>query len=107
MTKKKPEEPPWRPAKPGELNHALVDRWTFIHLSAGMAMAGLGVSPLGMLFVAVAWETLVEPRLKRRFPEAFLPATQDSFQNSIGDVAANVVGNMLGHRLLAGLKKRR
>jgi hypothetical protein len=87
-----------RKALPGELNYSFADRWTAVHFAAGMGLGKLGVSPLGMLGLAVAWE-IVEPTLKRKMPKMFFPATQDTLANQVGDVTAGVVGNLLFHKL--------
>lgn len=78
-------------AKPGELNYALVDRYTAAHGAWGFLLAA-GRIPLGYTIAfAVGWELLERP-LKDAFPKLFPYRTQDSFQNAAGDALAMVAG---------------
>ena len=81
----------YRAAEPGEINHAVVDRFTIAHFAVGVLM-GAGRMPWwGALAIAVGWE-LVERPLKRSAPQIFPHATQDTVQNAVGDAVAMMAG---------------
>ena len=68
------------------INGSLVDRFTLAHLAAGYVLGGyFGVNTVTA--IAVAWEILERPA-KRRYPQWFPHATQDTPRNMIGDVVA-------------------
>lgn len=79
------------PARPGEVNYHLVDRYTVAHFATGV---GLGVARLQWwqaLIFAVGWE-IVETPLKRAIPKAFPYHSEDSLANALGDVAGMMAG---------------
>lgn len=79
------------PAKPGEVNHGSVDRFTLVHASVGacFGLAGLGFGAACAL--AVAWE-LAEDPLKAYVPRLFPHATRDTLRNAVADVLAAMLG---------------
>lgn len=80
-----------RTAFPGEINHALVDRYTVGHAAVGVLL-GLGRAPWWLaLVVALGWEVVERP-LKNAFPRAFPYATQDTLGNSLLDAGAMMAG---------------
>ena len=82
------------PAKRGELNYALADRYTAAHGAVGFILgAGRFSLPAAVAF-AVGWEFLERP-LKDNFPNLFPSGTQDSAQNAAGDAVAMVGGFLL------------
>lgn len=72
-------------------NHAVVDRYTIAHLGVGLVYGALGLSFLPALGLAVGWEIAERP-LKERVPAIFPQASQDSWPNMIGDIAAVMLG---------------
>jgi hypothetical protein len=95
-----------RRARPGEPNHGLVDRYTPWHVVWGgiMGMSGIVSWPVA-LGLSIAWEILEHP-LKDHVPVLFPKSTQDTLANSAGDIAANMIGWSLGHRLLHRQRRR-
>ena len=93
------------PARPGEVNYHMFDRYTAAHAATGI---GLGVARLKWwqaLIFAVGWE-IIETPLKRAIPQIFPYDSEDTFLNAAGDV----VGMMTGYgvwRLLDSAAKRR
>ena len=81
-----------RPARPGEIDYPVVDRYTWAHFAWGVILGAARMPWWGAAGTAVGWE-LAERPLKRRVPQLF-PAkgTQDSLQNSIGDAVAMMGG---------------
>lgn len=79
------------PAKKGEINYALVDRFTFVHFMIGCFYGILGLSFLLTITLSIVWELLENP-LKANFPALFPHATADTLQNSIGDCTAVILG---------------
>lgn len=79
------------PAKPGEINYPLVDRFTAVHGAVGFALGAARLSFPSILAVAVGWELLERP-LKENLPGLFPRRSQDSFQNALGDAVAMLVG---------------
>lgn len=73
------------------MNYALVDRFTLVHASIGVAYALLGLGFVVALFLALAWE-FVENPLKAHLPMIFPHATRDTLRNAIGDVLAVLAG---------------
>jgi hypothetical protein len=88
-----------RKARPGEVNHPPVDRFTLAHAAIGAAYALLGLGLLPVVALALAWE-LVENPLKAWLPKLFPHATADTLPNSIGDTAAVLLGWTLARTLL-------
>jgi hypothetical protein len=80
-----------RPAVPGEINYALLDRFTLIHFGIGVGYGFLGLSFFLVVLMAIAWE-LVENPLKAYVPFLFPHATSDSLRNSVGDTLAVISG---------------
>lgn len=78
-------------AKPGEVNHDLVDRFTFVHATIGALYGVFGLGPTSALLLALAWEAIENP-LKARVPAIFPHATRDTFRNAAGDVVAVMCG---------------
>jgi len=82
----------WPPlAKPGEVNHDCVDRFTLVHASIGVVygLGGLGLTSVCVL--AVGWE-LVENPLKAWCPRVFPSATRDTLRNAVCDTLAVFAG---------------
>jgi hypothetical protein len=79
------------PAKRGEVNHALADRFTLVHASLGAGAGWLGWSLPWAFAFAVTWE-LVENPLKAYLPRIFPHATKDTLRNAVGDVLAFLGG---------------
>ncbi len=79
------------PSKPGEVNYDLVDRFTFVHASIGVAYGLAGIGPVWTCVLAVAWE-LVENPMKAYLPRIFPHATSDTLRNAIGDMLAVLSG---------------
>jgi hypothetical protein len=80
-----------RKALPGEINYALVDRFTIAHGAVGFTLGAARVPLPYAIAIAIGWE-LVENPLKRNFPGLFPSKTQDSLQNATGDALAMVAG---------------
>ena len=78
-------------ARPGEINHALIDRFTLAHVSIGAGYALANFSFAIVLVLAVLWEVVEDP-LKARLPRLFPNATGDTFRNATGDVLAVLCG---------------
>ena len=89
-----------RQAKPGEINGDLVDRFTLLHLLAGMALGAAGASVPLALGVGTVWE-FVERPLKDRVPVIFPDSSQDTPLNAVGDSLAVALGCALA-RFLRG-----
>ncbi len=79
------------PARRGEVNYAMVDRFTLVHASIGVIYALLGLKFVVALLLALAWE-FVENPLKAHLPMVFPNATRDTLRNAIGDVLAVLAG---------------
>jgi len=79
------------PAKPGEVNYHLVDRFTLVHASIGVVYAFCGLGFAIVLALAVLWELLENP-MKAYLPWVFPHATKDTFRNALGDTVAVVAG---------------
>jgi len=80
-----------RPARPGEINYALLDRFTFAHFGIGIGYGLLGFTFNVSIGLAFAWELLENP-LKANLPFLFPHATADTFRNIVGDILALTVG---------------
>lgn len=78
-------------AKPGQINHATVDRFTLGHVAIGVIMGLVNVPPTWAWAVAIGWELLERP-LKKNIPEIFPHPEQDTLPNAIGDIAAMLIG---------------
>ena len=96
-------------AKPGEINYALFDRFTFAHAAWGAVMERLGAKATTAVGFAIGWE-LLEDALKKTVPHAFpykpnlFPfEAKDSFDNRVGDI----IGVMAGWALSRALAKPR
>jgi hypothetical protein len=89
------------PAKPGEVNHAFVDRFTLVHASIGALYALAGLSAVSACVLALGWELLENP-LKAYLPRLFPNATRDTLRNAVGDVLALMCGWTLTHWLANG-----
>lgn len=86
------------PAKKGEVNYSLVDRFTLAHAAIGVAYGAMGLGFPLVLILAVGWEVVENP-LKAYLPRLFPGGTADTFANIIGDVVAVICG-WLGYLLL-------
>ncbi len=80
-----------RPAKPGEINYPMLDRFTFAHLAIGCVYSFLGFDFILVGLLAIGWE-LIENPIKANMPWMFPHGTSDTLQNAIGDVLAVLVG---------------
>ena len=74
-------------AGPGQINHALFDTYSLAHAAVGLILSVMGVGLGTMLFITIGWE-LAERTLKDLVPAIFPHPTQDTFANSVGDVAS-------------------
>lgn len=86
------------PAKPGEINYPLVDRFTFAHFAIGLGYGYMEFSFWLALLLAVGWE-IVENPLKYYASFMFPHGTCDTLQNVLGDVLA-VLGGWAVYRFL-------
>lgn len=82
---------PLPPAREGEINYSLFDRFTLVHGLIGVSYALLGLSFLPALLLALAWE-LVENPLKTYVPRIFPNATRDTLRNALSDILAVLMG---------------
>ncbi len=81
-------------AKPGEINYAFFDRFTFVHFGVGV-LYSIAQIPISFVFLlAILWE-LVENPLKAYLPFIFPHATKDTYKNALGDILAVVLGSIL------------
>jgi hypothetical protein len=81
-----------RTAGPGEINHALFDPYSLVHGLVGVVAAiVLRLGLVATLAIAVGWE-FAEHVLKDLVPRAFPHPTQDTWQNSAGDVISTMIG---------------
>jgi len=78
-------------AKPGEVNHDCVDRFTLVHASIGVVYGLVGLGLGFTLALAVGWE-LVENPLKAYLPRLFPNATRDTLRNAVCDGLAVLAG---------------
>ena len=75
------------PAKPGEINYPMFDRFSFVHFAIGVLYYFLGFQFPTAFILAVGWE-LIENPLKANLPQIFPHATADTIQNAVGDIIA-------------------
>lgn len=87
-----------RPARPGETNYEFIDVFTLHHMMMGTVMGAAGFSALQALGTTIAWE-LVEPTLKRTYPDMFPSHTIDTVSNKVGDTTYWMMGWLLGYAL--------
>lgn len=81
-----------RTALPGEDNYHFVDRFTAGHAAFGV-LAGLGRLPWwATLASGLFFDLVVERQLKDAWPKIWPNATQDTWQNIVGDTIAMMVG---------------
>ena len=80
-----------RPAKKGEINYTLFDRFTVAHFFIGIVYALLKFNFGVTIFLAVGWEVIENP-LKANFPSLFPHGTADTLQNSLGDILGVMCG---------------
>jgi hypothetical protein len=81
-----------RIAGPGEYNHGLFDVYSLAHGSVGVIAAlVIGLGFWATLALAVGWE-VVEHVGKNLAPRLFPYPTQDTLENSIGDVLSTLIG---------------
>jgi hypothetical protein len=83
-------------AGPGTVNHALFDRFSLVHMSAGIGFGALGLGFFPMLILATGWE-LAEHVMKDCIPHVFVHPSQDTLVNAFGDVLVTMVGWTIGH----------
>ena len=83
--------PELEPARPGEVNYPIFDRFTLAHLAVGATYGFLALSFLAAALLAVAWE-FVENPLKANFPRIFPHASRDTLRNAVGDIVAVLTG---------------
>ena len=76
------------------VNSGVIDRWTGVHLGAGLALGWVGVSPAGAVAVGSLFE-LAENLAKERRPELFPHPSPDSALNTAGDLMAIGLGAWL------------
>ena len=79
------------PSKPGEVNHDLVDRFTFVHVAVGVACGFAGFGLVAIVVLVVVWE-LVENPMKAYLPRLFPHATSDTPGNAVVDALAALAG---------------
>lgn len=83
-----------QPARPGDINWPLVDRFTFVHFTLGVLYAYLDFNFFTSFMLAIFWEVL-ENSLKAYVPMLFPHATADTWRNSLGDILAVCLGWIL------------
>ncbi len=90
---------PWKPtpAKTGEINYHMFDRFTLIHFMIGCAYGFMGLEFWLVLCLAIVWE-LIEDPLKFYFPRIFPHGTSDTIQNAVCDCIAVSLGWALIYR---------
>ena len=82
----------WPPlAKPGEVNHDCVDRFTFVHATIGVVYGLVGLGFTSACVLAIGWE-LIENPLKAYVPRVFPNATRDTLRNALCDTLAVLGG---------------
>lgn len=79
------------PAKTGEINYHIFDRFTFVHFIIGCAYGILGIKFWLMLCLAIFWE-LIENPLKANFSTLFPHGSSDTVQNAVSDCIAVCLG---------------
>jgi hypothetical protein len=82
-------------AAPGDVNHALLDSFSLVHVAAGVVFGALGLPFVPMLVLAFGWE-IAEHLLKDCIPGAFVHPTQDTLLNAAGDIVVALLGWALG-----------
>lgn len=82
-----------------EQNRALLDPWTLVHFSAGLAAGLMNLPREPALGAAVAYE-VVEQVLERHElgQEVFDTSGPESVENAVLDVVVFAVGHWLGER---------
>jgi hypothetical protein len=91
---------PLPPARPGEVNHDLFDRFTLVHAAVGATYALLDLGLVVAVLLAVAWE-LVENPMKATLPAVFPHPTRDTLRNALADMLAVLGGWALAAWALA------
>lgn len=79
------------PAKIGEINYHIFDRFTFVHLIIGCIYGVWGIKFWLMICLAIVWE-LIENPLKANFPSIFPHGSSDTIQNAVSDCIAVCLG---------------
>lgn len=81
----------------GHQNKALVDPWTVVHFSAGLAAGLVRLDPRMSLSAAVAWE-VIEQAFERQpmGQEAFKTAGPETVSNAVMDILVFAAGQALG-----------
>jgi hypothetical protein len=78
-------------ATPGQINFGFLDPYSLVHGFVGVFAAAVGLRLGWTLVLAVGWE-IAEHLLKELVPSIFPHVTQDTWQNSAGDVVATMLG---------------
>ena len=91
-----------RTATSGEINFGFLDPYALVHGVIGVIAAAIGLRLWGTLALAVGWE-IAEHLLKEIVPSVFPHVTQDTLQNSAGDVLATMLGWGLARAIHARL----
>jgi len=77
------------------VNLKTFDRFTLLHILTGY-IAGRMQTPFPIYAIGnIGWE-LAEDRLKDTFPRMFPNPSHDSKENALGDVAAGMLGYLVG-----------
>lgn len=74
-----------------EINVDPVDKFTLLHIAAGVAMRKMGLSLTQTIALSIAWE-IAEPRLKAAVPGMFPYPSPDSPANVFFDNVAVMFG---------------
>jgi hypothetical protein len=93
------------PAKPGEINYHLFDRYTIAHGCVGVGLGVMRAKWWQALLFTIGWE-IIETPLKRAFPRAFPYSSEDSLANAVGDSMA-VMAGWAGWKMLERAADRR
>lgn len=87
----------------GAINQAALDRFTSAHAGVGITMAAFGIPWWATLLSTIGWE-LIENKLKDARPDLFPYSSHDSFENSVADSTAVMLGFWVArHAMRRGL----
>ena len=85
--------------KKSQQNRALVDPWTLVHFSVGLAVGLMGIGMTEALVGAVLYEVAEHPFSRAGFGKTLFNVSKpESFGNAVVDVGVFAVGVRAGHR---------